>query len=107
MQTPTTLKTGSRYRSQACATEIIVVRPGSRPVSLSCGGHPVTDLTAPAAEVLEPNPVFLGGTGLGKRYTHPDDDNLEILVTKAGTGALSDGTTLLVLKEAKPLPASD
>jgi hypothetical protein len=30
-----------------------------------------------------------------------------VLVTKAGAGALSVGSTALRLKEAKPLPASD
>jgi hypothetical protein len=30
-----------------------------------------------------------------------------VLVTKAGAGSLSVGTTALALKEAKPLPASD
>jgi hypothetical protein len=30
-----------------------------------------------------------------------------VLVTKAGAGSLSVGSTPLALKEAKPLPASD
>jgi hypothetical protein len=48
---------------------------------------------------------FSGGTVLGKRYI--DGDGAEVLVTKAGTGSLSVGTTPLEVKEAKPLPASD
>ena len=35
------------------------------------------------------------------------DETLEILCTKAGEGSLGIGATLLSLKEAKPLPASD
>ena len=42
---------------------------------------------------------------MGKRYV--DDNGAEVLVTKAGAGTLSIGTTPLNMKEAKPLPASD
>ena len=42
---------------------------------------------------------------MGKRYV--DDGGAEVLVTKAGAGTLSVGSTPLSLKEAKPLPASD
>ena len=101
------LKTGSRLRSQVCTTEVIVVRPGSREIALSCGGHPLIDIAATPAEGLALDPAFAGGTLLGKRYTLTDDDTLEVLATKGGDGALSDGATLLVPKEAKPLPASD
>ena len=45
------------------------------------------------------------GTLMGKRYV--DDGGAEVLVTKAGKGTLSIGSTPLSLKEAKPLPASD
>ena len=45
------------------------------------------------------------GTLMGKRYV--DDSGAEVLVTKAGKGTLSIGSTALSLKEAKPLPASD
>ena len=103
----TPLKTGSRLRSQVCTTEVIVVRPGSRELALSCGGHPLIEMGGTPADGLTLDPAFAGGTLLGKRYTLPDDDSLEILATKGGDGALSDGPTLLVPKEAKPLPASD
>ncbi len=49
--------------------------------------------------------AFSGGTLMGKRYV--DDGGAEVLVTKAGAGSLSIGTTPLEIKEAKPLPASD
>ena len=42
---------------------------------------------------------------MGKRYV--DESGAEVLVTKAGKGTLSVGTTALTVKEAKPLPASD
>jgi hypothetical protein len=47
------------------------------------------------------------GSLLGKRYTHPEDPAVEVLVTAAGDGTLSADGKELVLKEAKPLPASD
>ena len=43
---------------------------------------------------------------MGKRYTE-DTGALEVLVTKPGAGTLAIGTTPLVLKDSKPLPASD
>ena len=51
------------------------------------------------------DPAFSDGNVMGKRYV--DENGAEVLVTKAGAGTLSIGTTALNLKEAKPLPASD
>jgi hypothetical protein len=51
------------------------------------------------------DPDFAEGNVMGKRYV--DENGAEVLVTKAGAGTLSVGTTALNLKEAKPLPASD
>ncbi len=51
------------------------------------------------------DPQLSGGAVMGKRYV--DDSAAEVLVTKAGAGTLSVGSTPLALKEAKPLPASD
>jgi hypothetical protein len=42
---------------------------------------------------------------MGKRYV--DATGAEVLVTKAGVGTLTLASTPLVLKDAKPLPASD
>ena len=47
------------------------------------------------------------GTKLGKRYTLGGNAALELLVTKPGKYGLSVDGEPLVLKEAKPLPASD
>jgi hypothetical protein len=107
MQAPIDLTVGGRFRSQVCDTEIMVIRPGSRPVALACGGHPVVGIAVAASVRFEPDERFRDGTQIGKRYTHPEDSTLEILVTKAGIGTLSDGDTPLVTKSAKPLPASD
>ena len=61
------------------------------------------DATADAGLRLDDD--YAGGTLMGKRYV--DADGSEILVTKAGKGTLSIGSTPLQVKEAKPLPASD
>jgi hypothetical protein len=88
-----------------CTTEVIVVKTPSGNVDVTCGGVPMVA----ANETVErgtPKPDAAGGTALGKRYVNADE-TLEILCTKAGEGSLGVGDTLLSLKEAKPLPASD
>jgi hypothetical protein len=101
------LKAGARLRSATDACEVVVVKAPADPVDLRCGGHP---FLAPDAE---PDPAsesivdgFDGGTQLGKRYSD-DELGLELLCTKAGEGAISVGETILTVKGAKPLPASD
>ena len=97
---------GARYRSQVCETELIVVRPLTGDVDLSCGGHPVIDLRAESSAGLSLKEDASAGNGLGKRYTDPSGQ-LELLVTKAGQGTLALSGEPLTLKQAKPLPASD
>jgi hypothetical protein len=107
MSTPVQLRTGARLRSQVDATEVIVVRVPTREVSLTCGGHPMIDVKAEPEAGLTIDPAQAGGSPVGKRFTHPDDAALEILVTKGGDGSLAEGGVALVLKEAKQLPSSD
>jgi hypothetical protein len=100
------LKPGARLRSQVDATEVIVVRAPAEDVEIACGGHPMIGIKETAAEGLTAVPGS-GGVQIGKRYTWSEDDALELLVTKPGGSALSINSVELVLKEAKPLPASD
>jgi hypothetical protein len=98
------LKAGSRLRSQVDVTEVIVVRAPSEDLDLRIGGHPAIDIGAEASPGLVAEagePVLVG-----KRYTREQDD-LEILVTKAGTSGLSIAGEPLRVKESKALPASD
>jgi hypothetical protein len=99
------LTPGSRWASQVCTTEVIVVRAPGGGIDLECGGSP---MAAPGEGDPNgsPDPAAADGSQLGKRYVN-DDDTLEILCTKPGDGSLGVGGTLLGLKEAKPLPASD
>ncbi|OLT13128.1 hypothetical protein BJF79_21245 [Actinomadura sp. CNU-125] len=101
------LRAGLRLKSQVCTTEVIVVRAGAGEVRLLCGGVPMVARDAESTGGPAAVPGKTGGSVLGKRYTHPADETLEILVTAAGEGTLGDGDTDLVLKEARPLPASD
>ncbi len=97
--------TGSRWRSQACTTEVIVVRAEAGDVDLRCGGHPMVAPTD-AAESFAPVPEFAEGSSVGKRY-ELEAIGLELLVTKAGAGSLAVGDAALALKAAKRLPSSD
>ena len=103
------IKNGTRLQSQVCDTQVIVVRSSDSLDDLRAGGVPMVPLdsqTDPAkSSHLSIDPAFSGGNAMGKRYV--DDNGAEVLVTKAGAGTLSVGTTPLSLKEAKPLPASD
>ncbi len=99
------LKAGTRLRSATDACEVVVVKAPGEPVDLRCGGHAFVAMDAePASASIEAG--FDGGTQLGKRYAD-EALGLEILCTKAGEGSISVGDTVLEVKGAKPLPASD
>lgn len=99
------LKPGSRWKSAACKTEVVVVRPPKISVTLECGGHAMV----PAAET--PGTALLsadhsGGSMTGKRYID-GESGLEVLVAKAGEGSLAANGRPMPVKEAKALPSSD
>jgi hypothetical protein len=84
---------------------VIVVRTSESLDDLRAGGVPMVALDAEKSADAQLDPAFSDGNVMGKRYV--DESGAEVLVTKAGAGTLSIGTTALNLKEAKPLPASD
>jgi hypothetical protein len=99
------LRPGQKLHSAVCDAQVVVVKAPADAVEVGCGGAPLLeDGQADDAATLD---VTLGdGPLLGKRYAD-DDLGLELLCTRAGTGALTvDGRPLLV-KGAKPLPSSD
>jgi hypothetical protein len=100
------LKPGTRLRSTADETEVVVVKAAAGDVDLRCGGHPMVPLDAAGAPAGGVEAGFDEGTLLGKRYTD-EDGGLEVLCTKGGSASLSIGDRLLVVKGAKPLPSSD
>ncbi|MFJ8816531.1 hypothetical protein [Amycolatopsis thermoflava] len=99
------VRVGDRLASAVCGTQVIVVRPPRKAVTITCGGEPMR----PLAEAGEPtgSPVDAErGTLLGKRYVHPEH-GLELLCTKPGDGTLRADGVILEIKEAKSLPSSD
>jgi hypothetical protein len=99
------LKAGARFRSQTCATEVVVVK-GAGEVDLRVGGQPVLPIDDAGDPTGAPVAPFDQGTLVGKRYTD-EGETLEVLCTKAGEGSLSVGDTAMNVKGAKPLPSSD
>ena len=100
------IKAGSRLKSTVCNTEVIVVKAPGGDVPVTCGGAAMALAGDEIAEKGTPAGDANGGTALGKRYVNADE-SLELLCTKPGDGSLGVDGTLLSLKEAKPLPASD
>ena len=100
----TTQRVGTRWKSAACDTELIIVHSPNRSVDLKCGGYPVIPFGQEASE--QATPTSTGGTQVGKRYTDADSE-LVVLVTKAGEGALAVGDTPLEPLQPKLLPSSD
>jgi hypothetical protein len=103
---PMTLKPGARLFSAVCTTELIAVKVPSAEVDLTIGGvAPLTSIAERTGDgaVAEGHG---GGAAMGKRYVD-SGDTIELLCTKAGDGVPAVSGELLILKEAKPLPASD
>jgi len=99
------IKTGTRLQSQVCETQVIVITSSDSLDDLRAGGVAMIPLDGEKSVGATLDPNLAEGAVMGKRYV--DDSGAEVLVTKAGAGTLSVGTTPLELKAAKPLPASD
>jgi hypothetical protein len=98
-------KNGTRLQSQVCDTQVIVVRSADSLDDLRAGGAPMVPIGDQVSSELTLDDTLADGNLMGKRYV--DENGAEVLVTKAGKGTLSVGSTPLAIKEAKPLPASD
>ena len=96
------MKPGTRLKSAACDTEVMVIRAGSG--TISCGGAPMGEAKPGEAAALDPG--FADGTLMGKRYVDAAGA-FELLCVKPGKGSLAVDGIKLVTKDAKPLPASD
>jgi hypothetical protein len=99
------IKNGTRLQSQVCDTQVIVVRSAESLDDLRAGGAPLVPVGSDVDAGLSIDESLAEGNLMGKRYV--DETGAEVLVTKAGKGTLSIGSTPLAIKEAKPLPASD
>jgi hypothetical protein len=99
------VKPGTRLGSTTCETQVLVVKGGPAEIDLRCGGAAMVPV-ADAAVTGSPVAPFDQGTLIGKRYGD-DEAGIEVLCTKAGAGSVSIGDKILVIRGAKPLPASD
>lgn len=99
------IKAGSRLACPECTVELVVVRPPTTPVSITCGGVEVVDAAAdrPGGGHAD---AGAEGTLVGKRYAD-EESGLEVLCAKPGPGALAADGREVPIKGAKPLPSSD
>jgi hypothetical protein len=96
------LKPGTRLWSTTTSTAVVVVRPPTAEIDLTCDGEPLAGTEQPAQGEAPGE----GGTQLGKRYTDAGT-GLEVLCTRAGAGALAVDGRPVEQVTARPLPASD
>jgi hypothetical protein len=101
-----TLKPGARLFSAVCTTELIAVKVPAGEVDLTIGGAAPVGSAAERTQTGAVADGHGGGAAMGKRYVD-SADTIELLCTKPGDGVPALGGELLLLKEAKPLPASD
>lgn len=100
------LRPGQKLHSAVCDAQVVVVKAPEGDVEVGCGGAPLLDDGEQADGTPTLDPSLGEGPLLGKRYAD-DDLGLELLCTRAGTGALTVEGRPLPLKGAKPLPSSD
>lgn len=95
------MKPGTRLKSAVCATEVVVIKCVGG--TIECGGAPMAeDATGDGSPASD----FAAGSIMGKRYVDAAG-TVELLCVKPGAGTLALDGAALILKEAKPLPASD
>jgi hypothetical protein len=98
---------GMMLASTVDSTTVVVVRWTAGEQEVTCGGSPMVEAARRDASpqgTIDPDQTT--GTLLGKRYA-AEDGTVELLCTKPGKGTLAVGGVPLVVKSAKPLPASD
>lgn len=99
------LKPGQRLASTVCDAEFVVVKAPDADVEVGCGGAPLVE-AGTDAERGAPDESIGDAALLGKRYAD-EELGLELLCSKAGSGAVTLNGAPLPLKGAKPLPSSD
>ncbi len=99
------IKPGSRWKSQVCDAEVVIIRAPKTEGLPQCGGVDMAPRgTASATAGISAG--FDGGCETGKRYRF-EPVGLEVLCTAGGKGALGFDGVALTLLETKKLPASD
>ena len=96
------MKPGTKLNSAVCDAEVMVIRCGEG--IIECGGAAMAE--AKPESLAELSSSHANGSLMGKRYVD-SAGTFELLCVKPGKGSLSVEGTPLIIKEAKPLPASD
>lgn len=98
------IKAGSRLACPDCTTELVVVKPPTAPVVLTCSGSVIVEATAdrPGGGHADAG----DGALVGKRYGDAET-GLEVLCAKPGPGTLAADGRVIEIQGAKPLPSSD
>lgn len=100
------MKPGTKLVSAVGTAQVVVVRPPTGPVTITCAGVAMAESASAEwrpAVGAEQTPAEVV---LGKRYGDADS-GLEVLCTHAGAGPLSVDGREMSMKLAKPLPSSD
>jgi hypothetical protein len=103
------LKTGQTLMSALDETAVIVVRAPAGDHEVTCGRVPMRDSKSGEAHAVRATAAAEpGGAGaqLGKRYVDAGQ-TVELVCAKAGSYPLALDGEPLIIKAAKPLPASD
>jgi hypothetical protein len=98
-----TMKPGTRLWSAVSAASVVVVRPPSEEVKLTCGGVPMLDHEPQATN---PDPATGEGPAIGKRYVD-EQTGLQVLCTRGDAGVLAVDGRPLTMMNSRALPASD
>lgn len=101
-----TVRPGTRLFSAVDGAEFITVKAPSEPLELTIGGAAPALSADDRTEGLTVADGHQGGALIGKRYTD-EANTIELLCTKPGEALPAVAGTLLTIKDAKPLPASD
>lgn len=92
------LRAGTRLKSQADSTELLVVRAPGKSVAVHCGGRPMVEQTPSGATDSVADGAESGNFGLRLQTV---DQQLEVLVIKGGSGELTvDASPLVAVSPA-------
>jgi len=98
---------GQTLASTVDPTTVVIIRCPSDDLEITCGGAAMVDPRGPeAGRTGTADPEQMAGSQLGKRYADAEL-GVELLCTKGGPGTLAVNGAALLIKGAKPLPASD
>jgi len=100
------LKPGARLQSAVSDAQIMAIKVPVGEYDLHCGGVPMVKVGDEVPAGAQQEAGDSGETQMGKRYVD-EEETVEFLCTKAGSGSLSLEGVPLQVKQAKQLPSSD